>query len=98
MPPFEQEKQTLINQPNIMPKFCGLSTLSTYVICNDQLREGSIFTKKEKYLCADAQFLRFQSSPSRNKILCILAFASTEVGKRKAWEGIVFYSNLLNDN
>lgn len=52
---------------------------------NLQRRLSSTFAKKkEKYLCADAQLFRFQSSPSRIKILSILSFASTEVGKRKA--------------
>jgi len=53
---------------------------------NLQRRLSSTFAKKkkEKYLCADAQLLMFQSSPSRIKILSILSFASTEVGKRKA--------------
>lgn len=54
---------------------------------NDQLTKKVEFyfcKKKEKYLCADAQLLMFQSSPSRIKILSILSFASTEVGKRKA--------------
>lgn len=88
MLPFKHEKQTSINQPNIMPKFQGLPTLFIAEKQWSTYKEGWVLLlqkkKKEKYLCADAQLLMFQSSPSRIKILSILSFASTEVGKRKA--------------